>query len=251
MHVSGLDWTARVVEDYEKAKQFFLEKLGLVLVFEGKKTVMAHFRFPSGQLFEIFGPGTRDQQPGLFGWYDGHALGFDVQDIEASRQEMIDRGVHFIQGIETWKDEAWSMFLGPENRLLQIQKPGTPHPVEGAKVSAFSWFGLVVQDFSAARQFFAETMDMPLAREDKSATFAQFQTADEHRLEIIGPQHPWHKFLKKLTIGFEVADLQRLKGELQEMGVQFIEAVPPNQDNGLWAFFYGPDGYPYALWERR
>ena len=249
MQVKGLDWTGILVEDYKKAQQFFVEKLGLTLQFEAKKHVITHFRLPSGQLFELYGPDNRQRIYEKFRWFNGQALGFDVDDLVKDYQEMVDRGVHFIREIETWQEEAWAMFLGPENELLQIQNSGHQIPRAGSKLLRYSWAAIVVQDFAAAVRFFSETMELPLAQLEDSKTSAQFWLPKGHHLQIIGPDHPWSAFLKGITIGFEVEDIQQAQQELKQNGVEFFDTGEANSQDHPYAFFYGPENSTYALWK--
>lgn len=253
MHVTGIDWTGVIAEDYEASQDFFIQKLGLSLQFEAKKHVISHFRFPSGQLFELHGPSNRERRFEKFRWFDGHALGFDVEDFELAYQEMLDRGVQFIHGIERWHAEAWTMFLGPENILLQIQSSGQSaqrSPEVTSEILGFSWAGMVVQDFEGAVRFFSEIMAMPLAQLDNRNTLAHYRLSDGFLLEIIGSNHPRQKILKHITVGFEVNNVLDMQNKLSQKGVPFIGDIEVSAEGYEFAFFNGPDNTQYALWKR-
>ncbi len=252
MRVKGMEWAGAISDNYEASQNFLSEKLGLSLQFEAKKHVISHFRFPSGQLLELYGPGNRQRLYEKFRWFDGHALGFEVDNLESAYQEMIDQGVQFLRGIETWKDEAWSLFLGPENKLLQIQK-SSPHslrpPEESAKLLGFTWAGVVMHDFDGAVRFFSRVMEMPLAGRDDTKESAQFWLPDGHLFEVFGPNHPWSGFMEHMTIGFQVEDVKQVRAALQERGVEFITDSEPTAPGHEFAFFRDLDNYLYALWK--
>jgi len=248
VRVTGMGWAGVIAAQYEANRQFYAERIGLPLQFEAKKHVISHFRLPSGQLLELYGPGNRQRRPEKFRWFDGPALGFEVEDLESAREEMISRGATFILGIETWKEEAWSMFLGPEDTLLQIQTVGRHAPERHSQLLAFSWSAVVVTDFDAAARFFSELMDMPTSWRDDRQTSARFSLPDGHLFEILGRNHPWNEFLKQTTIGFEVESVERVRREMIGRGVEFIGDVETREDGHRFTFFRDLDGHVYALW---
>jgi catechol 2,3-dioxygenase-like lactoylglutathione lyase family enzyme len=252
MRVTSMDWAGLLSENYEASQNFLSKKIGLSLQFEAKKSVVSHFRLPSGQLLELYGPSKQYRGHEKFRWFDGHALGFEVDNLDAAYREMIDRGVHFIHEIETWKEESWCMFLGPENKLLQIQQSGprSPEPqAENPELLGFSWAGVILHDFDAAVRFFSRVMEMPLARRDDSGTSAQFWLPDGHLFEVLGPTHTWSNIMEQLTIGFQVEDVKQVKVAMEERGVEFVSGIEVTSLGHEFAFFHDLDNYLYALWK--
>lgn len=256
MRVTGIGWAGATSDNYQASRDFLSKRLGLSLEFEAKKSIIAHFRPPSGQLLELYGPSTQYREHEKFDWFYGHALAFDVDNLETAHQEMVDRGVHFIHEIETWKEEAWCMFLGPENQLLQIQTPGsrsTKSPDKagnsGAKLLGFSWAGVVMHDFHGAVRFFSQIMEMPLASQKGVKESAQFWLPDGHLFEVFGPNHAWSQLMEHLTIGFQVEDVQQVRATLEEVGVEFVTETETSSYGHQFAFFQDLDNYLYALWK--
>lgn len=249
MRVIGMGWAGAITEQYEASQKFFIEQLGLPLHFEGEKHVISHFRLPSGQLLELYGPSNRERRPDKFRWFEGHALGFEVDDLEFARLKLHNRGARFILPIETWEKESWSMFLGPEDKLLQIQTGGRDVPMKRSQLLAISWSGMVMQDFGAAVNFFSNGMQLELIERDDRQTSAQFKLEDGHLFEVLGQKHPWSALIENTTLGFEVADLAEVRASLEEKGVGFVQDLGGRLDGHQFAFFRDLDGYLYALWQ--
>ena len=97
----------------------FSEAVGLTLSRRDDEADEAHFRLESGDLFEVFGPNSPEDELHAF-----PTFAFEVDDIVLAHAEMEARGVEFVTGIETWEDEAWSYFRGPNNYLFVIKRGG-------------------------------------------------------------------------------------------------------------------------------
>jgi len=249
MRVIGLGWAGAIAEQYEASQQFFTEKLGLPLHFEAKKHVISHFRPPSGQLLELYGPGNRERRPEKYRHFKGYALGFEVEDLEFARLKMVNRGAKFIHGIETWNEEAWSMFLGPEDILLQIQTGARHAPNKKSQLLAFSWSSLAVNDFEGAVQFFSQGMQMSVARRDDEQTLVQYRLPDGHLFEVFGPQHPWRGLIENTALGFEVSDLPAARASLEKRGVEFVQDLGGRSDGQPFAFFRDLERNLFAIWQ--
>ena len=246
MQVTGLGWMGVITEDFSATLEFFAQILGLSLSHRDESKELAHFRLQSGQLLEIFGPSNR-QRKEKYRRFDGPALGFEVQNIEFARGEMIARGVNFITGIEKWQDAAWSMFLGPEDKLLAIEQAERRRPHSSAKLSRFSWAGIVMQDFEAALRFFSDVMNMPLEWRNDSRGLAHFKLPAGHILEIVDASQSWSRIMPHVAIGFEVEDVRQARAEMESNGVEFITKVVVTADGEAYTYFRGPDGYPYEI----
>ena len=84
MRVTQLSWAGVLTEDFEDAVHFFSEVLGLSLEYRDEAKAIVHFRFLSGQLLEVYGPSNR-QRKEKYRWFNGPALGFEVEAFEAAR----------------------------------------------------------------------------------------------------------------------------------------------------------------------
>ena len=116
MDIQGYSWAGAATEDFDGAAHFFGQVLGLPTLMNDQDREIAIFQLPSGQLFEVFGPGS-----------DYHALmktpaiAFDVADVEQAQAELEARGVEFVTQIERGQDGvAWCYFSGPDGFLYEI-----------------------------------------------------------------------------------------------------------------------------------
>ncbi len=80
MHVAGIGWVGVVAENFERALHFYSDVLGMWIDHRDETKVLALFRLPSGQLFELYGPSNRERKD-KYRWFDGPALGMAVEDV--------------------------------------------------------------------------------------------------------------------------------------------------------------------------
>ncbi len=136
-NVRQIGWAGFMVEDFSSAVNFFKDtlKLSLEKLYEEKQ--VAQFRLSSGQLFEIFGPKNR-QRKEKYRLFNGISLGFDVENLDSIYESLAKKGVKFVTGVEKSSNDSWVMFLGPENRLLQIQQSKIRKPKSIAYVCLYA-----------------------------------------------------------------------------------------------------------------
>ncbi len=250
MRVTEISWVGVLTEGFEETVHFFSEVLGLSLEHRDEAKAIVHFRFPSGQLLEVYGPSNR-QRKEKYRWFNGPALGFEVADVEAARQQMMARGVRFVSEVETWGGDAWALFLGPEDKLFEIQRPARKYPEKTAKVTGFSGAGVVMQDFAGAVRFFSQVMEMPLARRDDGQEFAHFWLSGGHLFEVFGPNNHQGQLTPYATIAFEAEDVGQTRREFEARGVEFVGEAAVTSTAEAITYFRGPDGYLYAIWKPR
>ena len=114
--IRGYSWAGTPTDDFDSATHFFGEVLGLPVLMHDKGRRITVFQLPSGQLFEVFGPGNA--------WHElmkAPAIAFDVEDISQARAELEAKGVEFVTEIEgTPPGDRWCYFLGPDGFLYEI-----------------------------------------------------------------------------------------------------------------------------------
>ncbi len=104
------------VADFEGALSFFEDVLGLKRAVVDERGV-AILKVADGQLLEIFAPGTR-----------GHELNsppvaaFEVEDVDAAREELRTNGVELIGYVGRWNGFEWAYFRGPAGWIFAIKK---------------------------------------------------------------------------------------------------------------------------------
>ncbi len=126
VRILGYSWMGVYAEDFETTINFFTEGLGLPLEWRQEDTDFAGFRLPSGQLLEVFGPRWADTHV----QYDGvqpstsPILGFEVEDVEAAREELMSRGVEFVtEALEFEGGASSAKFLGPDGQVYEVWRP--------------------------------------------------------------------------------------------------------------------------------
>ena len=134
MEVLSISWAGVRTQNFGATVRYFVENMSLPLTLRDdqaevahldigsrRRHAAAHFRCASGDLFEIFGPNNPNARQ--------HAcpvFAFQVVDIGVARREMERRGVEFVTDIDTWEDEAWCYFRGPDGYLYEIMQKGPP-----------------------------------------------------------------------------------------------------------------------------
>jgi catechol 2,3-dioxygenase-like lactoylglutathione lyase family enzyme len=114
-------------EDFETTIRFFTEKLRLPLTWRAEDSETAHFRLPSGQLFEVFGPNSE--------YADVHpttcpVVGLEVEDVGAAREELRRMGVEFVTEVEESEEGAsWVYFRGHDGQLYQLERPSEQYRI--------------------------------------------------------------------------------------------------------------------------
>jgi len=111
-----------VVDDLEAQRTFWGEMLGVPEDHAGPG--FAHFIMPTGEIFEVI---ERSEIPE----YNGRRfqVGFEVADIDATRAELIQRGITPIS--EVMGDDSpdpWAYFLDPEGNVFEIKQRKSTSP---------------------------------------------------------------------------------------------------------------------------
>jgi catechol 2,3-dioxygenase-like lactoylglutathione lyase family enzyme len=93
MELGWPTWIGVVVDDLEKQRRFYRDALGFRET--GSSEGWVHLEFPGDGLFELVQRAPSPQ-------YDAkrYQVGFTVQDLQATREELIRRGVEPISEIE-------------------------------------------------------------------------------------------------------------------------------------------------------
>lgn len=114
-------WIGVVVEDLEGQRRFWGDLLGVHEHHSGPDFV--HFTLPAGESFEVIERSTDPQ-------YDRarFQVGFEVDDIEAAREELIRRGVEPISEVFADDTSPWAYFRDPEGNVFEIKQRATQEP---------------------------------------------------------------------------------------------------------------------------
>ena len=116
MNLGFPTWVGVVCEDLERQRRFYEQVLGMPVVREGDDFV--ELDLGAGTMFELIRRSTDPE-------YDGvrYQVGFAVDDIEATRRELISRGVMPISEIHGVKGEGrWAYFKDPEGNVFELKE---------------------------------------------------------------------------------------------------------------------------------
>lgn len=107
-------WIGVVCEDLEGQRRFYRDTLGLKEVRSGENFVWFEFE---DKLFELLAKSDKPQ-------YDRRrvSFAFEVDDIRATRAELVSRGVEPVTGIEGGGDarQYWAYFKDAEGNLFEV-----------------------------------------------------------------------------------------------------------------------------------
>ena len=115
-------WIGVVVDDLEAQRTFWGEMLGVPEDHAGPG--FAHFIMATGEIFEVI---ERSEIPE----YNGRRfqVGFDVADIDATRAELIQRGITPISEVMGEDSpDPWAYFLDPEGNVFEIKQRRSTSP---------------------------------------------------------------------------------------------------------------------------
>jgi predicted enzyme related to lactoylglutathione lyase len=111
-------WIGVVVEDVERQRHFWGDVVGLTEEYAGPDYVM--YDMGGGRSFELIERSADPDYP----QYDGlrFQVGFEVEDIEAARAELIRRGVEAITDIFPNDEAPWTYFRDPEGNVFALKQ---------------------------------------------------------------------------------------------------------------------------------
>jgi catechol 2,3-dioxygenase-like lactoylglutathione lyase family enzyme len=114
VEVRGFSWVGVATDDFERSMSFFRDVLGLQVWVAGEQ--QAILRAASGQHLEIFGRGERDKQLTA-----SPVVAFEVDDIEAAREELRLAGIELIGEVGRWEGYAWQYFRSPDGHIFELK----------------------------------------------------------------------------------------------------------------------------------
>jgi predicted enzyme related to lactoylglutathione lyase len=247
MRVTDISWIGILAEDYQVAVRFCSEALGLALESQDEAKVVALFRLPSGQLLEIYGPSNRARKE-KYKHYAGPVPGFEVGDVEATRREMIVRGVTFITGVEsTPEGDRWSHFQGYAGLLCTAQAVVRQYPGRRGLIAGIARTCIAAQDLEDAAQFYTQVMQMPLAALDRAAGVARFVLDSGHVFEVLDAAGERGRLSPHVIPGFAVPDMAEARRTLAVRGVQFAAGAFEIAPGEVVSYFRGPGDLLFML----
>jgi catechol 2,3-dioxygenase-like lactoylglutathione lyase family enzyme len=112
--VLGYAWAGVATDDFERTFRFFREVMGLSI--EVKLHDLAILTVGPGQQLEIFG----GNQPGT-ALTRNPVIAFEVDDLEAAREELRAAGIELIGEVGKANGYAWQYFRSPDGHIFEIK----------------------------------------------------------------------------------------------------------------------------------
>lgn len=120
MEVKSISWVGVGTSSFDETVAFFTDVMGMKVAVAEKPVAM--LRAGPDTILEIFGEGsTRGKALN-----SPPAIGFEVDDVHAARDELVAHGVELVGDIGSWNGFEWLYFRGPEGYLFVVKK--TPAP---------------------------------------------------------------------------------------------------------------------------
>ena len=114
MKVKGFSWVGIATDDFERCMSFFRDLLGLEVWVHGEE--QAILKTASGQQLEIFGRDEREKQLTA-----SPVIAFEVENVDAAREELGAAGVDLIGDVGRWNGFAWQYFRSPDGHIFEIK----------------------------------------------------------------------------------------------------------------------------------
>ncbi|MBT8201608.1 MAG: VOC family protein [Acidimicrobiia bacterium] len=128
MEIKRISWLGSSTDDRAAMTAFFRDQLGMTLTVDVKG--FSRLTTSNGDRIEFFGPDSveHDQLD------TGPVAGFLVDDVAASRQELIDAGVTSCTEIEHSNDgHRWFYFRAPDGNFYELCETHEPRPVKSSR----------------------------------------------------------------------------------------------------------------------
>ena len=114
MQVKSFSWVGVSTDDFERSLRFYRDLLGFEVWIAGDE--QAILRTASGHQLEIFGRGEREKL-----LTSSPVIAFEVDDLEAAREELRLAGIELIGDVGRWEGFAWQYFRSPEGHIFELK----------------------------------------------------------------------------------------------------------------------------------
>ncbi len=116
------------------------------------------------------------------------------------------------------------------------------------RVLGYTWAGVRTADLKSTARFFTEVLGFRCVEQGKG--LAQFELPTGQLFEVFGPESRYYQFHACPVVGFQVESVREAKIELESLGTEFVTEVFGDETEA-WAYFRGPDGYLYEIWQTK
>ncbi len=114
------------------------------------------------------------------------------------------------------------------------------------RVLGYTWAGVRTADLKSATRFFADVLGLSLIHEGRG--MVQFEMPSGQLFEVFGSENRYYHLHACPVLAFQVEDVRAARKEMESGGVEFVTDVDGDASEA-WAYFRGPDGYLYELWQ--
>jgi len=114
------------------------------------------------------------------------------------------------------------------------------------RVLGYTWAGVRTSDLNSSSRFFSDILGLRRVHDGKG--LVQFELPSGQLFEIFGSESRYYQFHNCPVVGFQVEDVRAAKQEMEATGIEFMTDVF-GDDKEAWAYFRGPDGYLYEIWQ--
>ena len=114
------------------------------------------------------------------------------------------------------------------------------------RVLGYTWAGVRTSDLNSSSRFFSDILG--LRRVHDGIGLVQFELPSGQLFEVFGSESRYYQFHHCPVVGFQVEDVRAAKQEMESRGIEFMTDVF-GDDKEAWAYFRGPDGYLYEIWQ--
>ena len=113
-------------------------------------------------------------------------------------------------------------------------------------VLGYTWAGVRTSDLNSSSRFFSDILGLRRVHDGKG--LVQFELPSGQLFEVFGSESRHYQFHNCPVLGFQVEDVRAAKQEMESKGIEFMTEVF-GDDKEAWAYFRGPDGYLYEIWQ--
>jgi len=114
------------------------------------------------------------------------------------------------------------------------------------RVLGYTWAGVRTADLKSTARFFADVLGLSIIHQGTG--MVQFELPTGQLFEVFGSESRYSQLHACPVLAFQVEDVRVAKKELESRGVEFVTDVDGDESEA-WAYFRGPDGHLYELWQ--
>lgn len=249
MNVGWPNWIGVVADDIERQTSFYRDVLGLRQLSDAEDYAQFDLGWPV--MLEVLKRDPRRPQ------YDAKRfqIGFSTDDVHATFQRLVDRGVEVVTEPEGGPDSDgwWAYFRDVEGNVFEIsQRIGRPWSdgSDRALVAAPNWTGIIARDFESTTKWVGETFGFPSL--NRSDWWAWFDCGWPDLFEVIKHDRERAQYAQPgWQVAFGVDDIATARKALVGRGATALNEIAGGPElAGYWCDFHDAEGNVFAISQR-